>query len=394
MSYFLFSIDSNNRMNISDYTPFVNGLKYNSYNTNTTYTNQANALSYFTTATKTASGIVPSINFSNTDFNALDLTYTKLNSIPYNFALSFYGYFIPTITGVWTFTFNGDDVLSFWIGAAYQTTSNLLSTVTTSTMNYSIVGTPITTTPLAFTSNTLTITSATYTNGTYTASASSILNSQFDAYTAFKGSISNQSCWISSSAAGYLYSEPSGLYVGGTSTLNVLNTSTSSRSDITGEWIQIKLPYSLELSSYTIYPRESAPQFAPYTWYILGSNDGTTNSWVILHTVSGYTFPNYTSLQAFNVTGQTVAYSYFRMIINAKKPLGGTGTLYTYTSVNQWNITGYLSVNSTYSTTLTAGNNYPMLLNYGQASANAKCKMGITPPGGTISYDGTPYLFN
>jgi len=366
------------------------GLIYKSYATNNTYNSSSpnNALSYFTGATRTSLGTTTSINYNNASFNTLD-TYTKSNSIPINFALSFYGYFIPKTKGLWTFTFYGDDVISFWIGNEYQNISNFLSSVSTSTMNFSIVSATIQVTPLAFTTNTLSISSATYTNGTYTASASSILNSQYDAYTAFNGSTNNASCWISSDAnSNYLYTVSTGVYSGTTST-TALNTSTNTTSAILGEWLQINIPYSLVLSSYTIYPRAdvSAKEFSPNTWYILGSTDGT--NWVILHTVTGYTFPDYLSLQTFTLTGETIAYSYFRMVITVKY-----ATLGTRVGINQWNINGFPPGNYSYSVNLTDGTPYPMLLNYGQSTNNAICQMGITPPSGSLTYNGTPYLFN
>jgi len=395
MSYFLFSIDSNNQMNISSYPPIANGLKYNSYSTNTTYTTQANALSYFTTATKTALGVVPSINFSNTDFNALDLTYTKSNSIPINFALSFYGYFIPTITGLWTFTFNDDDVISFWISNQPQLISDFLPTLTTSNINNPKLGTAIQANPTllvypSFTSNNFNIVSNDFRNGSYSCSASSILNASYDAYTALSGKNSYTSCWISSSSASNGYNTSSGVYSGTVSTLNVYITS-STTSSLAGEWLQIKLPYSLTITNYTLLPRSNFPggKTAPKNWYIVGSNDGS--SWYLLDTKTGIIPVNYSTFQSYDITGQNIPYSYFRFICNANNNNGTDSS--PYVSLSQWNINGYPAI-STYQTTLTANSIYPMLLNYGQASANAKCQMGITPPGGTISYNGTPYLFN
>ena len=64
-----------------------------------------------------------------------------------------------------------------------------------------------------------------------------------------------------------------------------------------------------------------------------------------------------------------------------------------WVSISKWDINGNPSVFSTYSTTLTAGTAYPMLLNYGQTAANAACQMGITPPSRNLTYDGTPYFF-
>jgi len=379
MSYFLFSIDYDNKMNISDYTPFANGLKYNSYANNTTYINQTNALSYFTTATKTASGTVTSINYSNSSFNTLD-TYTQSSSIPINFALSFYGYFIPTITGVWTFTFNDDDVISFWISNQPQLISSFLPTLTTSNINNTKLGiiqaNPTLAVYPSFTSNNFNIVSNDFRNGSYSCSASSSYSASYDAYTALRSAGNYYSSWISNLSQSYAYNT-SGVYNGNSLTQ-------SSSSSLAGEWIQIKLPYSLILTSYSLFPRQGGETSCPKNWYIVGSNDGI--SWVLLDTKTNIAVSTFSSLQTYTVTGQTIPYSYFRFIAN-------TTNGQTYVSLSQWNINGYSAI-STYQTTLTVGNSYPMLLNYGQASANAKCQMGITPPSGTITYDGTPYFFN
>lgn len=50
--------------------------------------------------------------------------------------------------------------------------------------------------------------------------------------------------------------------------------------------------------------------------------------------------------------------------------------------------------NSNYSVVLTGGSYYPILLNWGQTGGGAVLGLGITPPGGTLTYDGTPYFFN
>lgn len=367
------------------------GLIYKSYANNTTYINQTNALSYFTGATQTSSGTTKSINYSNTDFNALD-TYTQSSSIPINFALSFSGYFIPTVTGVWTFTFNNDDVISFWLGTAFQTTSNLLSTVTTSNINNAIATTEINT-PFFTTSDTLILSTLDYRSGKYTASASSTYPSvsSYVPYKSFIGTTLNYVGWVSDGTVNNTsYTPSTGLYAGTTKT-NISGSGTITY--ISGEWLGLQLPYSLIITKYTLLPRSlptGTNDFSiPQIWYIIASSDNT--NWYIVDYQS-VTISNYTALQTYTITGQTTAYSYFRIVILNKLP-GGGGTN-KWTSITQWNITGYPQSSSTYSTTLTDRTPYPMLLNYGQGANNAACKMGITPPSGTLTYDGTPYFFN
>jgi hypothetical protein len=387
MSYFAFSINSLNQMVISTYPAdivYLSGLTYDSYNNNTTYFTPANSLSFFTSATKSFTGTTTSINYTNTQFNALD-SLTIANPSPINFAFSFYGYFIPTSTGVWTFTFSSDDTISFWLGTANQTISSLKSSVTVSSINSSPM--IVTTTPLSqFTANSITISSGTgsnaYINGAYTASASSILNSSFDVYKIFTGSTISDAGWVSANP----------VYTGGTYTLTppvtttAYNYSTSSNNTLNGEWVQIRYPYSIIITSYSLLPRGGTVNNGsfPSKWYICGSNDGS--AWYLIDTQNIGLTSNYSLLQTYNVTGQTTAYSYFRMVINS---IGN----FTAANLLQWNITGMYGLN-TYSPTLTSGTPYPLLLNFGQSNASSKCQMGITPPSsGTLTYDGTPYFF-
>jgi len=366
---------------------YSDGLIYKSYATNNTYNSSSpnNALSYFTGATQTSSGTTNSINYSNSSFNTLD-TYTQSSSIPINFAVSFSGYFIPTSTGLWTFTFYGDDTLSFWLGTAFQTTSNLLSTVTISSINNAIVlSSPITVTPLStlFTSSTLTLSAADYKSGIYTISASSYYHNDgsLAPYIAFNGTTT--ASWCSDDTTAATSYNNTGVYIGTTTTAISNNAITS----LTGEWLGIKLPYSMIIRGYTLMPRYgSSDNSIPQKWYVIASNDNVI--WNIVD-YQNLSITNYTTLQTYTITGQTTAYSYFRIVI-LNKLSGGNG----WTSLSQFNLNGFPSVNSTYSVNLTDRTPYPMLLNYGQGANNAKCQMGITPPSGTLTNDGTPYFFN
>jgi hypothetical protein len=398
MSYFAFSINSLNQMVISTYPAdivYVSGLTYDSYRNNTTYFTQENSLSFFTTATKTNSGTTTSINYTNAMFNTLD-TFTQSSSIPIKFAFSFYGYFIPTSTGTYTFTFYGDDTLSFWLGTANQAFSTFKSGLTNSNIkNTTVITPPVTAvTPLAFTSNNFILSTVDYKSGTYTTSASSVYN-DFDALAAWRGFIGvvNTAAplnagWVSDSERNLAtrgYSSSTGLFTGTTS------TPISNHATITvlkGEWLQILLPYGLVINGYNILPRNVATTDGsiPQEWYIIGSNDGTTWNIIDYRSVS---ITNHQALQTYTVTGQTVSYLYFRIVI-LKRLIGANN----WVSIGRWEINGFPSAFSTYSVNLTSGIPYPMLLNYGQNSVNSSCKMGITPPpSGTLTYDGTPYFF-
>jgi hypothetical protein len=194
--------------------------------------------------------------------------------------------------------------------------------------------------------------------------------------------------WVSDSERNFAtrgYSSSTGLYSGTTST-TISNHATITA--LKGEWLQILLPYGLVLNGYNILPRNvtTTDGSIPQEWYVIGSNDGTTWNIIDYRSVS---ITNHQTLQTYTVTGQTVSYLYFRIVI-LKRMIGGNN----WVSIGRWEINGFPSAFSTYSVNLTSGSPYPMLLNYGQNSVNSSCKMGITPPpSGTLTYDGTPYFF-
>ena len=400
MSYFLFSINpTNNQMTISSYTPsytsdYSSGLTFDSYNNNTAYFTQANSLSFFASTSKSDSGTVTYINFSNTDFNVLDTTYSKYNSNPYNFAIRFNGYFIPTSSGIWTFTITEDDSISFWVGTENQNLSTFLSTgVNLSNMNN--VKTISQSVPTTFTSLSLNYTAGTSTtNGLYTVSASSYYNLFFQekTHTVFNNSPSTN-CWISAPNSGVYYNTAaSGGTIGEYNTNSpnstiISNYTTTSTTTSRGEWIQINLPYSVIINNYSLMPRYGfTPDGSfPTRWTIVGSNNGTT--WYLIDTRTQAATTNFSTLQSFNITAPSNPYTYLRLIANA---LSGQA----FVAISQWIINGYPSISSTYSVNLNSGSRYPLLLNYGQGVNNAKCQLGITPPSGTLTYDGTPYFFS
>ena len=96
------------------------------------------------------------------------------------------------------------------------------------------------------------------------------------------------------------------------------NVSTSYRIDYTsndsknGEWIQIKLPYSIVLSNYTLY--SSPSNYAPKNWVLLGSIDGST--WIALDLQSGITNWSTSNPQTFqpNQKKTYASYTYYRFV--------------------------------------------------------------------------------
>ena len=161
--------------------------------------------------------------------------------------------------------------------------------------------------------NTVTVLGYTYGNGTYIASASSIYTGSAGYYpwTIFK-KLANQD-WATA-----------GSYYTGTNQLTAQTATgastqmTVSGSTIYGEWVQIQLPTSIILGSYTYNGGDSTNSGqSPRDWIIAGSSDGST--WVNLDSRTGVgTIAAAFGLSAtYTLTGNSTAYSYYRFIIRA-----------------------------------------------------------------------------
>ena len=102
----------------------------------------------------------------------------------------------------------------------------------------------------------------------------------------------------------------SGIYTGTTSTI-------VDGSNILGEWMQIQLPYTLYVTTYSINGNLSGGgswnAYVCKSFYFCGSNDGTT--WYRIDNRSGLT-PNKNLLNPFTapVPDPLVGYQYFRLI--------------------------------------------------------------------------------
>jgi hypothetical protein len=212
---------------------------------------------------------------------------------------------------------------------------------TLSSINYFVPSAiiPLTTyftpTSAPFTSTNLTIAGDTNTkkNGLYVASSSSDQpNSNLISWNAFNASIID-SLWISASNT---YSS-----VNGAQLLNTLTTING--SPYYGEWLQIKLPSAIVLSSYELLPRcASAATCEPRTWYVAGSNDNIT--WNLLDSQNDPQTANnsywttsriYKNPKTFPVS-TSLTYSYYRFIINAAYGSNGQN----YSGINQFNLIG------------------------------------------------------
>ena len=109
----------------------------------------------------------------------------------------------------------------------------------------------------------------------------------------------------------YTNSRPS-TYVGGGSNYNKYKTNVQG-STIYGEWIQIRLPYSVFLGSYGILTRRDSKQY-PRKFYILGSND--CRHWHVLDTQNLSSMPfDLTKPTHYNLLS-TEKYSCFRFVVS------------------------------------------------------------------------------
>ncbi len=110
--------------------------------------------------------------------------------------------------------------------------------------------------------------------------------------------------WIS-----HTYYNASGVYTGTVSTV-------TSGTTVTGEWQQIKLPYKLIITTYSVNSNATGGgpawnQMWTKSFYLCGSNDGTT--WTTIDNRSGLTCAA-NGFNSFTAPTQTVGYMYFRLV--------------------------------------------------------------------------------
>ena len=156
----------------------------------------------------------------------------------------------------------------------------------------------------------------TFLNGTYIMQTSCLTNQINNGGTlhyAFSGEGSSDQ--MQSPSGTY---NTSGVYTGSVST-------TVSGSAVTGEWMQIFLPYKLLVTTYSIVTGAAGGGGAynaifPKTFTLAGSNNVT--SWTLIDSRTGYSATSANGINRFTAPTQTVYYTYFRLIGNAV----GTGS--------------------------------------------------------------------
>lgn len=159
--------------------------------------------------------------------------------------------------------------------------------------------------PVALTSGTTAISGQSYGNGTYVASGSSyyLNNSLYLYFRAFDKD--NGANFWHGNFGSYSASAPYA-WTGGTS---VTTTGVGN-----GEYVQLKLPSAVTVTSYQISTRSDfnlGYTYAPTAFALAGSNDGTT--WTVVDSESGISW-TVNSSRAFTVSTPS-AYSYYRLVV-------------------------------------------------------------------------------
>lgn len=177
--------------------------------------------------------------------------------------------------------------------------------------------------PAAMTAGTQAIVSG-YGKGTYVASASSFVASR-DPYNAFQPN----------SLLTYWSSDAKYVAVAGNSSGAATTYLPFDNVNVSGEWIQLQMPAPVSVSTYTMMVQ--FPQYAPKTWVLLGSNEGT--DWVVVDDDSNTTWTASASY-TFSLAKPSLPYTYWRLVV--KTTNGATtaeiGTLLLNTEVT-WTAT-------------------------------------------------------
>jgi len=113
----------------------------------------------------------------------------------------------------------------------------------------------------------------------------------------------------------YKYELTTGEYIG-TNTTSVQNVGT-----VSGEWLQIQLPFSMINNYYLLRGRDSINQyFMPRQYYIIGSNNGTTWYPIDYRSDPSTSGGPINFELSYNLLSNTSSYSYYRIIISKVYP--------------------------------------------------------------------------
>lgn len=150
-------------------------------------------------------------------------------------------------------------------------------------------------------------------DGNYTTQSSSQFQRgsalRFTAAAAFGESVNPSNYWHSVDSNEY--NSSTGIY---NTSFSPPETTNINGSNVYGAWLQITLPYNLQLTSYSIGPRTNHNIRAPNTWYIVGRNLDT-DPWIIIDSKSGQSFSNV--IKDYNLPTNTRIFTTYRIVITA-----------------------------------------------------------------------------
>lgn len=174
--------------------------------------------------------------------------------------------------------------------------------------------------------------SGTFADGTYIASASSVADNSPDyAFNKLPTSDSDTTTndrW----ASGATYNSSTGAYTGAISTTYYVTKGAQNTVAYSGEWLQLQMPVSIVLTSYSISTERTISNRGPKNMIVLGSNDGT--NWYLLDTETNITGYSGNTAKQFTVSSNTTLYSYYRLCIGANNNNANT-------AVGEWKLFGY-----------------------------------------------------
>lgn len=140
-------------------------------------------------------------------------------------------------------------------------------------------------------------------DGTYIAGNSSNAGAGEEAFRAFDKN--NNSVWTSTVSR---YNKSTGAYVGAV-------TTTMSSVSYSGEWLQLQIPYMIILRQYTLTSHPSTYGRSPVTFYLGGSNDGST--WDLLDTETNVSWSQSAQTSKTFYINTTNSYNYYRIVSNS-----------------------------------------------------------------------------
>ena len=159
-------------------------------------------------------------------------------------------------------------------------------------------------------------------------------------------------------------------YTGGFST-------SVSGSSISGEWVQLQLPYAINLTSYNVLSSAvNSGNCAATAWTVAGSPDGST--WLSVDSQTGQPHPSTSTLYTYSSFAAQPAYSYYRFIIqrngsSTTQDVASFSEIYLYGGTSIYTLYPFSGMSFTTSSTVNNagfGPSYTEVINYSNTSTS------------------------